>query len=207
VFDILKKKPAPEKTQTVEKPKTAAKKPQKNLKKTRKPAKPEPSKTQPKEAEDTAPKMRDVKKDVEDPFVCVKEYTSAVEIAEKIDREIAATKSALGRYLRRLDETRTIAEKSKRLHDVVAKLANKKETKENPNKIEVNGLEIVLDATPLNELTAMESVVKSYQQRLLSLQQAQEALQTLDKAGDTEGIQYLVLEKEGVPERILLKLT
>ena len=89
----------------------------------------------------------------------------------------------------------------------MAKLANKKETKENPNEIEVNGLEIVLDATPLNELTAIESVVKSYQQRLMALQQAQEAMQTLDNAGDTEGIRYLVLEKEGVPERILLKLT
>jgi hypothetical protein len=208
VFDRLKKKPAPEKPQTIEKPKTAAKKPQKNLKKTRKPSKLEPARTKPAEAaEETAPKVREVNKEGEDPFVCVKEYTSAVEIAEKIDREIADTKSTLGRYLRRLDDTRTIAEKSKRLHDVVAKLANKKETKENPNEIEVNGLEIVLDATPLNELTAIESVVKSYQQRLMALQQAQEALETLDNAGDTEGIRYLVLEKEGVPERILLKLT
>lgn len=77
--------------------------------------------------------------------------------------------------------------------------------KKNPNWIEVNGLEIVLDATPLNELTAMESVVKSHQRRLLALQKAQEALETLDQAGDTEGIRYLVLEKERVPEQILLK--
>ena len=88
---------------------------------------------------------------------------------------------------------------------MVAKLSNKKEVKENPNKIEVNGLEIVLDATALNELEAMESVVKSHQQRLRALQKAQEALETLDQAGDTEGIRYIALEKEAIPEQILLK--
>jgi hypothetical protein len=218
VFDRLKKKPAPEKTKVTEKPEAAkpkeaektqaAKKPQKNLKKAKKIApESEPAKVKKAEpAEDTAPKVREVPAS-EEPFVCVKEYGSAVEIAEKLDKEIATAKSALGRYLRRLDDTRALAEKSKRLHDVVAKLSNKKEAKENPNKIEVNGLEIVLDATALNELEAMESVVKSHQQRLRTLQKAQEALETLDQAGDTEGIRYLVLEKEGIPEQILLKLT
>ena len=219
MFDRLKKKPAPEKTKVTEKPEApklkaaekpqAAKKPQNNLKKAKKPA-PKPEQAKPEKAEpaeETAPKAREVPKAVEEPFVCVKEYSSAVEIAEKLDKETAAAKSALGKYLRRLDDTRALAEKSKRLHDVVAKLSNKKEVKENPNKIEVNGLEIVLDATALNELEAMESVVKSYQQRLRALQKAQEALETLDQAGDTEGIQYLVLEREGIPEQILLKLT
>jgi hypothetical protein len=213
VFDILKKKPSPKK-QVAEKPEAAektraAKKPQKNLKRASKPAKTEPAKAKSAKiaAEDTAQPAHPEPEGAEKPFVCVKEYGSAVEIAENIDREIADTKSALGKYLRKLSHTRTIAEKSKKLHDVVAKLANKKEIKENSNQIEVNGLEIVLDATPLNELAAMESVVKSHQQRLLALQKAQEALETLDEAGDTEGIRYLVLEREGIPEQVLLKLT
>jgi len=204
MFDILKKKPEPEEPEVTEKP-TTAKKPQ-NLAKPRKPAKPESAEAKPAEAA-TAPQVRADPKEAEKPFVGIKEYSSAVEIAEKIDKEIAATKSALGRYLRRLDDTRAVAEKAKRLHDVVTKLANKKETKENPNQIEVNGIEIVLDATPLNELTAMESVVKSHQQRLLALQKAQDALGTLDQVGESEGIRYLVLERKGIPEQILLKLT
>ena len=214
MFDILKKKPTPEKTEVTKKPEAAekpqaAKKPQKSQKKAKKPANPEPVEAKQVEAavEDKAPKTRDVGKEIEDPFVCVKEYGSAEAISEKLDKEIAATKSSLGKYLRKLDKTRTLAEKSKKLHDVVAKLSNKKETKGNQNKIEVNGLEIILDATPLNELTAMESVVKSHQQRLRTLQKAQESLETLDQAGDTEGIKYLALEKEGIPEQILLKLS
>ena len=157
-------------------------------------------------AEDTGPQVPADLKAAENAFVGIKEYSSALEIAEKMDKEIAETKSELGEYLRQLDDKRAVAEKSKRLHDVVAKLANKKETMENPNQIEVNGLEIVLDATALNELTAIESVVKSHQQRLLALQKVQEALETLDDVGDTEGIRYLVLEREGIPEQILLKI-
>jgi hypothetical protein len=64
-----------------------------------------------------------------------------------------------------------------------------------------------LDATALNELRAIESVVQSHQQRLIALQKALEALKALDQVGDTEGIRYLALEKEGIPERILLKLS
>jgi Lon protease-like protein len=140
-----------------------------------------------------------------DPFVGIKEYSSAVEITEKIEKEMAETKSSLGEYLRQLDDKRSVAEKAQRLRDVVTKIANKKEAKENTNQIEVNGLEIVLDATALNELTAIESVVKSHQQRLMALQQAQEALKALDQVSDTEGIRYLALERDGIPEQILLK--
>jgi hypothetical protein len=205
VFDRLKKKPEPQeppKAEVTEKP-IAPKKLEKNMKRPRKPVEEKPAEP----AEDAAPQVPADLKEAENAFVGIKEYSSAVEIAGKIDREIAATKSTLGKYLRRLDDKRTVAEKTKKLHDVVAKLANKKETKENPDQIDVNGLAIVLDATPLNELTAMESVVKSHQERLLALQKVQEALESLDQVGDAEGIRYLVLEREGIPERILLKLS
>jgi hypothetical protein len=200
MFDnIFKKKPEPEEPKLTEEPQ-AKKKPSKKAKRTR-----EPDKT-PEDTDLPAYADADVKA-AENAFVCIKEYGSAVEIAEKIDNEIAETKSALGDCLRRLDNVRAVAEKSKRLHDIVSKVAGKKESMEKQEQIEVNGLEIVLDATPLNELTAIESVVRSHQQRLMDLQKAKESLAPLDKFGDTEGIRYLVLEKEGIPEQILLKIT
>ena len=55
----------------------------------------------------------------------IKEYTSAQAIAEALDKELSETKSVLGEYLRRLDEIRTIAEKSKKIREVVMKLAGK----------------------------------------------------------------------------------
>jgi len=138
--------------------------------------------------------------------VAIKEYASAEEIAETLDKEISDTKSTLGEYLRRLDDIRALAEKSKKIREVVMKLAGKKAASESLGEITIGNLNIVLDANPFHELTAIEEVVRSHQERLLVLQKTREALKWLDQLGDTEGLKYLVVESDGVPERILFKL-
>ena len=137
----------------------------------------------------------------------IKEYASAEEIAETLDKEISDTKSTLGEYLRRLDDIRALAEKSKKIREVVMKLAGKKAATESLGEITIGSLNIILDANPFHELTAIEAVVRSHQERLLVLQKAREALKWLDQLGDTEGLKYLVIESDGVPERILFKLS
>jgi len=137
----------------------------------------------------------------------IKEYESAIDIAKKMDAEITQTKSVLGEYLRKLDEIRTLAERSKKIRDVVFKLAGKKASQNSLGEITVGDLSVVLDANPFHELTAIEEVVRSQQDRLLVLQKAREALSWVDQIGETEGLKYLVLESDGVPERILLKIS
>ena len=137
----------------------------------------------------------------------LKEYGSATEIAKNIDDEIARTKSMLGDYLRRLDEIRILAERSKKVRDVVFKLAGKKTAQNTLGEITVGNLEVVLDANPFHELTVIEEVVRGQQERLLALQKAREGLNWVDQIGETEGLNYLVLERDGVPEKILLKIS
>ena len=137
----------------------------------------------------------------------IKEYESAEEIEKTLDRDISNTKSTLGEYLRRLDEIRSLAEKSKKIREVVMKLAGKKASDESLGEISMGNLNIILDANPFDELTAIESVVRSHQERLLVLQKARESLKWLDQLGDTDGLKYLVVESEGVPERILFKIS
>ena len=139
--------------------------------------------------------------------VQIKEYASAEEIAETLEKEISETKSTLGEYLRRLDDIRALAEKSKKIREVVMKLAGKKASTESLGEINIGSLNIVLDANPFHELTAIEEVVRSHQERLLLLQKTREALKWLDQLGDTEGLNYLVVENDGVPERILFKIS
>jgi len=139
--------------------------------------------------------------------VQIKEYNSAEEIAETLEKEISETKSVLGEYLRRLDDIRSLAEKSKKIREVVMKLAGKKAATESLGEIPVGNLNIILDANPFHELTAIEEVVLIHQERLLMLQKSREALKWLDQVGDTEGLKYLVVEHEGVPSRILFKIS
>ena len=137
----------------------------------------------------------------------LKTYDSAVKIAETIDEEITRTKSVLGEYLRRLDEIRALAERSKKIREVVFKLAGKKASHETLGEVTVGSLSVVLDATPFHELIAIEEAVRFQQERLLDLQKSREALKWMDQIGNTEGIKYLVLENDGIPKRILLKIS
>lgn len=139
--------------------------------------------------------------------VDIREFESAEDIAETLDKEISSTKSILGDYLRRLDDIRALAEKSRKVREVVMKLAGKKAGGEGLGEITVGNLNIVLDANPFHELTAIEEVVRSQQERLLVLQKARDALKWLNQLGNTEGLKFMVVENDGVPERILFKIS
>jgi len=140
--------------------------------------------------------------------VQIKEYTSAQAIADALDKDLSETKSVLGEYLRHLDEIRTLAEKSKKVRELIMKLAGKKTSStDTPGEVTVGTLNIVLDANAFHELTAIEQVVRSHQERLLVLQKVRDALKWLDQLGDTEGLKYLVLQDEGIPQRILFKIS
>ena len=139
-------------------------------------------------------------------IVEIKEFGSVEEIEEALDKEISETKSKLGEYLRRLDDIRSLAEKTKKIRQVVMKLAGKKVDAERLGEINVDNVKVVLDASPLDELNALESVVRSHQERLLKVQKARECMKTLDELGDTEGVKFLIVETDGVPERILLNV-
>lgn len=136
----------------------------------------------------------------------LKRYDSAETLADTIEEEISETKSSLGDYLRRLDDIRTLAERSKKIREVVFKLAGKKQSTEQLGEVNVGDINVVLDANPFHELTVIEEVVRSQQDRLLVLQKAREAMKWMDDIGSADGINYIVLERDGVPEKILLKL-
>ena len=136
----------------------------------------------------------------------IKEFGSVEEIEEALDKEISEAKSNLGKYLQRLDGIRLLAEKTKKIRQVVRKLAGKKAVSESLGEISVGSVNVVLDANPLDEVTALESVVRSHQESLLTLQKAREALNPLNELGDMDGMKFLVVESNGVPERILLKI-
>jgi hypothetical protein len=138
----------------------------------------------------------------------LKEYESVNEIVKALDDKINLTKNMLGEYLRRLDEIRSLAERSKKVRDLVTKLAGKKATAANTlGEIMVGDLNVVLDANPFHELTAIEEAVRSQQDRLLMLQKAREGMKWVDQIEDADGLKFMVLETDGVPARILLKIS
>jgi hypothetical protein len=138
--------------------------------------------------------------------ITIESYRSIGEIAEALNKEIDNTKSALGNYLLKLDETRILAEKTKKIREALLKATGRKNGKiENMGEIAVGDLIIVLDANPFHELSAIEDAVRSYQEHLMVLQKASEELKPFDQLGDTEGLKVTVEMNQGVPVRILFR--
>ena len=86
----------------------------------------------------------------------IKEFTSFMEVTETLDKEISDTKSMLSKYLSRLDEVRHSAENLKKLHSTLSKVVGRKALKESLGEINVEDMTFVLDASPLDELNALE---------------------------------------------------
>src|SRR4030066_2126999 len=130
----------------------------------------------------------------------LKEYESVNEIVKALDNNINLTKDMLGQCLRRLDEVRSLAERSKKVRDIVLKLAGKKAAAANTlGEITVGDLNVVLDASPFHELTAIEEAVRSQQDRLLLLQKAREGMNWVNQIEDADGLKFMGLGGGGVP--------
>lgn len=137
----------------------------------------------------------------------IREYKSANEIVKMLNKEITRTRNILGEYLRRLDDIRLLAERSKKVRELVSKLAGKEAVQSASGDIVLGDLNVVVDASPFQELTAIEEAVRSQQDRLLMLQKASEDMKWADQIEDAEGLKYIVLESSGMPTRILLKIS
>jgi hypothetical protein len=136
--------------------------------------------------------------------VNLREFDSATEIVKAVDHEIIETKNTLNGYLRRLEGIRALAEKSKRIRDIVSKIAGKRTIVES-GEVSIGGISLILDAKSVHELAAIEEVIRSQQEKIVALQRAREGLKWADQIGETEGVKFLVLEKDGVPVKILLR--
>jgi hypothetical protein len=136
--------------------------------------------------------------------VSLKEFDSATEIIRAVDCEITETKNTLNGYLRRLEDIRALAEKSKRIREIVSRFTGKRAIVASA-EVSVSGTNLILEAKAIHELAAIEEAVRSQQEKLVALQRAREGLKWADQIGETEGVRFLVLEKDGIPEKILLQ--
>jgi len=74
----------------------------------------------------------------------IREYNSAEAIAQNLDKKIDEIKNNLSGYIQKLEEIQSVAEKSKRIREVMLKLAGKKATEESLGEIKIGSLSIIL---------------------------------------------------------------
>ncbi|RLE80369.1 MAG: hypothetical protein DRJ52_06525 [Thermoprotei archaeon] len=131
-------------------------------------------------------------------------FNSFEELLTYIDEEISETKKQIESLSDRYKELKIKAEKLKRLDEVFSKIIGSKSPA--INEIDIAGLKVVVGARAIDELTVIEEVLRSLNDKLNSLSKVRKIIEYLARTtGGIEGFSLLVETFNGIPARILIK--
>ena len=135
----------------------------------------------------------------------IRTFNSVSEFIKALDDEIARLRSNLGTYLRDMDDARVKAERLKKLEETLRKLGAGKEKLVETRELDLGGLSVVINPTPVHDLKALEDVVKSIQDRLTALENIRRNIEPLQALEDLEA-KIEAYYKEGVPIKLFIKI-
>ena len=135
----------------------------------------------------------------------IKTYNSVKDFIKSIDDEIARLRTALGKYLRDMDDIRSKAERLKRLEETLKKIGGEKPSIIETRELKLGPLSVVINPTPLQELSALEDIVKDVQDRLTILENIRKSLEPLEALEDVEAKVEVYL-KDNMPKKVFIRL-
>lgn len=136
----------------------------------------------------------------------IKTYSSIADLVKDIDDQIGAVREMLSGYLKMMEDLREKANRMRKFEETILKLTGKHPATPT-TELEIAGLKIVIGAKPTEELSAIEDVVRSLQDKLTALQKIRKAVEPLLTSGEEVGIaSYLVQIVDGIPVKILVKM-
>ncbi len=125
---------------------------------------------------------------------------SAEEFTKYIDQEIGQIKKTLGAYMKDIEEIRLRYEKLKKRYDAIKRLATgtKDANMLNPEtkQLEVAGFKVLMNPTAEYELSLMENVVASLQEKLNAFERSKELLPLFSSE---EGMTVTMVLDDGIP--------
>jgi len=133
----------------------------------------------------------------------VREFNSVAELMKYLDDEIAEHRRRLGEMLKRLEELRVKAEQEKKLKSLLSKLGLPESSTQ--NEIALRSSRIVVNPTPVQELSAFEASIESLNNRITQLMAIRKELEILGNI-DVEA-KVVVVYVDGLPRIVLLKFS
>lgn len=135
----------------------------------------------------------------------IRTFSSISEFIKSLEEEIAKLRSDLGTHLRDMDELRTKADRIRKLEETLKKLGAGKEKLMETRELDVGGLPVIINPTPLHDVKALEEVVKSLQERLTALENIRRSIEPLQALEEIEA-RIEVFYSGGVPTKMFIKI-
>lgn len=134
--------------------------------------------------------------------IVIKEFTNVSEFIKSLDDMIAEYRRRLGEMLRKMEELRIKSEQEKKLKGMLTKLGLP-ETSASSNEIALRNVKIIVNPSPSQELSALETAVDSLNSRIAILTNIRKEAEVL--GGLDVGLKIIVVYVDDLPKTIMLK--
>jgi flagellar biosynthesis chaperone FliJ len=133
----------------------------------------------------------------------IKEFNNIAEFVKSIDEDLNDYRKKLAELLRRLEELRVKVEHERKIKTAFTKLGLAAEAPEPKNVVDLKNIKIVMNPTADQELSNLESVVESLNNKITMLTAIKKDLEVLGSL-DVE-LKLTVIYLEGLPKTLIIK--
>ncbi len=135
-------------------------------------------------------------------------FQSGAEFTKYLEKTIGEIKNTLGDYLKEVEEVRERYDKARKSYDVVKKMMKGKKEGGGDSiigtkQLEVAGFRVLMNPSAEYELSLMESVITSVQERLEAFERAKELLPLLSSQ---VGTKLTMVLDDGIPTGFMVYL-
>jgi alanyl-tRNA synthetase len=129
-------------------------------------------------------------------------FGSASDFINYVDQTINEIKSTLGNHMNQVEEIRQRYEKVKKRHETIKRLlSGKKEIGSDAKQLEVAGFKVLINPSAEYELSLLENVVSSLQEKLNAFEKTKELLPLLKSEED---MRISMVLDDGIPSGFML---
>jgi len=133
----------------------------------------------------------------------IREFNNIAEFVKSIDEDLNDYRKKLAELLRRLEELRVKAEHERKIKTAFTKLGLAVEAPEPKNVVDLKNVKIVMNPTADQELSNLESVIESLNNKITMLTAIKKDLEVLGSL-DVE-VKLTVIYLEGLPKTLIIR--
>ncbi|MFQ5969934.1 MAG: hypothetical protein ACE5J2_05525 [Nitrososphaerales archaeon] len=129
-------------------------------------------------------------------------FQSPPEFIKYVDQAIMEVKSNLGAHMKKVEEIRGRYDKIKKRHDTLKKLmGGKKDVVGDTKQLEVAGFKVLINPSAEYELSLLENVISSLQEKLNAFEKTKELLPLFK---DEQDMKISMVLDDGIPSGFML---
>ncbi|MCD6154952.1 MAG: hypothetical protein J7J22_04190 [Candidatus Verstraetearchaeota archaeon] len=136
----------------------------------------------------------------------LKTFKTVKELISYLDEQVENTKRLLEEYMSRLETQKSKMEKIRALSESLGKILGRAPSIGTSQTVDIMGLKLIINPSPIQEVTTLEDVIKQLNDKLIVLQKIKKAVESLGMLEETE-LNLNVAVVNDIPTVVMMQLS